>query len=510
MSMVEQSFQTYEQQARRQRTYGNWRKPTTPGLLGMGSLGTTILFVGLVSLIVAWFVGGYRAAIPTVLGFGVVLGLLAFKDRHQSTTAERAGKWLTWALARRRGLHLYRSGPVSHVPWGTHQLPGLLAASELSEWTDSWGRPFALLRVPSTGHYSVIFATEPDGASLVDPEQVDQWVAQWGAWLASLSSEPGLVGASVTVETAPDSGARLKQEVELQVHPDAPAVALAMLAEVVARYPEGSATIRAWVSLTFSAATRPGARRRSAAEVGRDLASRLTTLSQGLMATGAGGARPVAAQELCEFVRVAYDPAVALTLDEARQQGQVPELRWSDVGPVAAESGWSTYRHDSAVSTTWGMTAPPRGEVFSSVLHGLLNPHADIDRKRVTMLFRPLDPARAARVVDLDKRAADFRATVSDRPTARAMNEQRAAAATAAEEALGAGLLDFAVMVTATVASEDRLPDAVSAIDMLAASSRLQLRPMYGSQDVAFTGTLPLGLMLPSHSALPSSIRGAL
>ena len=124
----------------------------------------------------------------------MVLGLLAFKDRHQTTTAERAGKWLTWALARRRGLHLYRSGPVSHVPWGTHQLPGLLAASELSEWTDSWGRPFALLRVPSTGHYSVIFATEPDGASLVDPEQVDQWVAQWGAWLASLSSEPGLAG----------------------------------------------------------------------------------------------------------------------------------------------------------------------------------------------------------------------------------------------------------------------------------------------------------------------------
>ena len=85
---------------------------------------------------------------------------------------------------------------MSHVPWGTHQLPGLLAASQLSEWSDSWGRPFAILRVPSTGHYSVMFSTEPDGASLVDPEQVDLWVAQWGAWLASLSSEAGLVGAT--------------------------------------------------------------------------------------------------------------------------------------------------------------------------------------------------------------------------------------------------------------------------------------------------------------------------
>lgn len=496
--------------ARRPRTYGNWRRPASPGLLGMGALGTLILFVGLVSLLIAWFTGGVRATAPIAVLLAGVLALLALRDRHNATAAERLGRWLLWVVGRRRGLHLYRSGPHSRVPWGTHQLPGLLAASQLSEWVDSWGRPFAILRVPSTGHYSVVFSTEPDGASLVDPEQVDLWVAQWGSWLASLSSEAGLVGATVTVETAPDSGSRLRQEVEKHAHPDAPAVALAMLSEVVARYPEGSATIRAWVTLTFSAAPRPGARRRSAADVARDLASRMPVLSQGLLATGAGGARPVAAQELCEFVRVSYDPSMALALDEARHDRTVPELRWGNVGPVATEATWSTYRHDSAVSVTWSMTAPPRGEVYSSVLHGLLNPHPEVDRKRVTLVYRPLDPARAARVVEIDKRAADFRATVSDRPSARAINEQRSAAATAAEEALGAGLVDFSVLVTATVADERRLPDAIAAIDMLSASARLQLRPMYGSQDVGFAASLPLGLMLPAHSALPASVRSAL
>ncbi|MFC5382135.1 SCO6880 family protein [Aquipuribacter nitratireducens] len=494
----------------RPRTYGNWRRPTTPGLLGMGALGTLVLFVGLVSLIITWFTGGFRATVPTAVLFASALALLALRDRHGATAAERLGRWGLWRIGRRRGLHLYRSGPQSSAPWGTYQLPGLLAPSQLSEWTDSWGRPFALLRVPSTGHYSVVFATEPDGASLVDAEQVDLWVAQWGAWLASIGSEAGLVGASVTVETAPDSGSRLKQEVEKQAAADAPAVALAMLSEVVTRYPEGSATIRAWVTLTFSAAPRPGARRRTAAEVGRDLASRLPVVSQGLLATGAGGVRPVGAQELCEFVRVAYDPSTALTLDEARHDRSVPELRWSDVGPTATEATWSTYRHDSAVSVTWAMTAPPRGEVYSSVLHGLLNPHPDVDRKRVTLAFRPLDAARAARIVEIDKRAADFRATVSDRPSARAISEQRSAAATAAEEALGAGLVDFSLLVTATVADEDRLPDAIAAIDMLSASARLQLRPMYGSQDVGFAASLPLGLVLPAHSALPTSIRSAL
>ncbi|MFC7164490.1 SCO6880 family protein, partial [Aquipuribacter hungaricus] len=109
----------------------------------MGALGTVILFVGLVSLIVGWFTGGFRAVVPLVLVFGAVLALLAFRDRHGATGAERLGRWLLWADGRRRGMHLYRSGALSGVPWGTHQLPGLLAASQLSEWTDSWARPFA-------------------------------------------------------------------------------------------------------------------------------------------------------------------------------------------------------------------------------------------------------------------------------------------------------------------------------------------------------------------------------
>ena len=44
--------------------------------------------------------------------------------------------------------------------------------------------------------------------------------------------------------------------------------------------------------------------------MGRDLAARLPALTQSLHATGAGAARPMSAQELCEVVRIAYDPHV--------------------------------------------------------------------------------------------------------------------------------------------------------------------------------------------------------
>jgi hypothetical protein len=139
-----------------------------------------------------------------------------------------------------------------------YQLPGLAAKSTLYEFTDSYKRPFAMLHVPTTSHFTVIFSTEPDGASLVDPEQVDAWVANWGGWLAGLADEAGLDAAAVTVETAPDSGYRLRNEVLMNIDPDAPQFARDMLHEVVDTYPEGSATVRAWVSLTFNAALRAG------------------------------------------------------------------------------------------------------------------------------------------------------------------------------------------------------------------------------------------------------------
>ena len=496
--------------ARPVRTYGNWRKPMSAGLGGLGSLGTAILLVGLVAVVIAIMVAGFAAAMLVALLLAAFLGVLVLRDRHGRSGLQRVAARAGWMRARASGTHLYRSGPLGRVPWGAFQLPGLAAPSRLSEWRDSYGRPFAMLHVPVTRHYTVVFATEPDGASLVDEEQIDMWVAHWGAWLASLGNEPGVEAASVTVETAPDSGTRLRREVEAHSDPDAPDVARAMLRAVVDVYPEGSATVKAWVAVTFSEAARSGGRRRDPQAMGRELASRLPGLTQGLHSTGAGAARPVSAQELCEVIRVAYDPPAARLIDTARATGQVPELTWNDVGPTATQAAWDHYRHDGAWSVSWSMTAAPRGEAFASVLGQLLAPHGDVDRKRVTLLYRPEDAAQAARVVEQDKRNADFRASASNRPTARVLVAQRAAAATAREEARGAGLVNFGAIVTATVSGADRLPDARAAIDNLAATARIQLRPVYGSQDSAFAAGLPLGLVLRRHLKVPTEIRETL
>lgn len=492
------------------RTYGNWRKPMSAGLGQLGMLGSAMLMLGLILVILTVAFVGMIAAV--IVGMVIASGLLtvALRDRHGKTGLQRLAMRVGWQRARASGSHLYRSGPLGQTPWGTFQLPGLAAASQLSEATDSYGRAFALLHLPSTSHYTVVFAADPDGASLVDEEQIDVWVAHWGEWLAALGDEPGIVGASVTVETAPDTGSRLRREVNGQIDPGAPALAQAMLREVMATYPEGSATVKAWVALTFAATVRKGAKRRDREEMARDLASRLPGLSARLMSTGAGAARPITAQQLCEVVRIAYDPPAARLFDDAYSEGVVPQLMWDDVGPGATQAAWAHYRHEGAVSVSWSMTAAPRGEVQSSVLGQLLAPHGDIARKRVTLVYRPMDSATAARVVEHDRRTADFRASSSNRPSARTVREQRATTATAQEEATGAGLVNFGMLVTATVEHAEQLADAEAAIDNLAATARIQLRPVYGSQDSAFAAALPLGVVLPRHLKVPAEIRAAL
>lgn len=490
----------------RARTYGNWRKPASAGLLGLGTLGTLILIGGLVFVILVLLVAGVAKAL---IAFAVVAALLMAvlsKDRHDRSLLTRARTKITWWQARKRGLHLYRSGPLGRTPWGTHQLPGIAASLRLSEHRDSYNRAFALLFCPTTNSYTTVISTEPDGASLVDDDQLEMWVADWGHWLANLSDEPNVLAASVTIESAPDTGSRLQREVATHLDPNAPAFAQAMLKEVVQHYPAGSSMIRAYVSITFGAEGIEK-KKREADEVANDLAARLPGIVQNLQSTGAGAGHLMSAGEVCEMVRVAYDPSSAVVVDQAHSSGEELDFSWNDVGPTAAEAGWDFYRHEDAVSVTWAMSGAPRGNVQSAILHRFLAPHPEIARKRVSLLYRPIDAARAAALVESDLNAAEFRETANRKAKARDTYARRSAQATADEEAAGAGLVNFGMLVTATVTDPSRLAVAKAAVHNLAATARLRLRVVHGGQDSAFAACLPLGLVLQGHLKLPEEIR---
>ena len=445
-----------------------------------------------------------------VLALQAPLFLVTLKPGAEGRTPlQRLGVRLGGGWARRKGENLYRSGPLSRVPYGTHQLPGILAASQLSEARDSYDRPFAVLCHPWVRHLTVVIETEPDGASLTDQWQVDQWVAHHGQWLARLPREPGLVACQISVETTPDPGTRLRHMLDGRATEDPPAFAREVMDEIKATYPAGSADLKARIALTYRMVA-PGGRRLNATEKAHEIATRLGNLTRELHGTGAGVAIPVDAQRLCEIVHSAYNPRAAELIEQARTVGQPALLRWDDVGPATAEARPQSYRHDGAVSVTWEMAEAPRGEVLESVLGGLLAPHGHIPRKRVTLLYRVISPGEAARMVDRDLHNAEFRVNMQARPSARAVREARAAKATAEEEAHGAALINVGMLVTATVLEEQGLPSAVAAIENLGPTARVNLRVAYNSQDSAFAAALPCGVWLPEHIRVPQALREAL
>ncbi|MDN5797508.1 MAG: hypothetical protein L0H79_17410 [Intrasporangium sp.] len=485
------------------RTYGYWSIPKSRGVMGLGSWGTVALFGGLILLVITLVTKGVIAGLIVAVVFTAFLRGLTLKDTHGRSYAARASTRVGWWRTKLSGSHLYRSGPLGAIPWTRFMLPGLGAALSVAEYRDSYDRPFVVVGSKSTHSYSVVLSSSPDGQSLVDADVTDTRVAYYGTWLAALSDEPTLKGAAVTIETAPDTGHRLRRQVVPRRDPDAPALAQAVMGEAVERFPAGASPVQATIALTFDSRPRPGAKDRSPDEMAQVIASSIPNMTLLLEAAGAGRVTPVDEATLAERVRCAYDPAAASLIEDAHEAGEPVELAWHDAGPVAHEAHWDGYRHDGAYSVTSAMSKPPRGEVQHSLLSRLLAPHKDIARKRVTLLYRPIDPATAAQVVDQDLDTAVF-LNASTGGSARGRIAERAAEATAAAEAKGAGLENFALIVTATVTDLTRIDDARTALRNMSAAARVQTRVLFGSQDSAFIAGLGLGVILREHLAVPA------
>jgi hypothetical protein len=493
-----------ESTAAEPRTYGNWRKPSSPGIGRLGLGGTLVLLVGLVAFIVAMAIG-LLVALVVAVTVGLVMVPFMATNSHGRNGFQALGSRMAWHGAKRAGATTYRSGPLSAKGSGRFSLPGLAAPMTAVAVLDGHEREFVLLHHPKTAHVTAVMETSPEGSALVDPEQSDQWVAGFGEWLNGLGKEPSLIAASVTVETAPDPGTRLGIELASRMVPDAPALSRRTLETIRDTFPAGSASITSRVALTWTRASRTGGKRRTVDQMAVEVGRRLPALTAGLEATGAGPSLPMTLTELAAAVRIAYDPSAQVLVD----QGGLEGCTWEDAGPVGTEERIGSYAHDGWVSVTWAMTAAPPGIVQSGVLRDLLGPHMDIPRKRVTLLYRPYSPAAATKIVERDRLDTLFKANQSKVARARDTLAIAAAEKSAQEDAQGAGLVRFGMLVTATVpaGNPEALALAEAAVHALSVTARIGLRKVYRSQATAFLAALPLGIVVSDHLRVPSQIR---
>lgn len=493
-----------------QITYGNIIKPGRSGILGLSVglslLGVPFVLVVIFMLIRTWYL---QAVLVVLLGV-LAIAFAAFRSPRDGTNFyERRFLRVAHRAKVRSGNAVYLAGPAGRVPDGKIRLPGLLAPSELSDRRGAYDVPFGMIRLRGPRHYTVVLECFPDGDALVDQTRVDSMVAHWGAWMGSLGADDTILGAAVVVETAPDSGLRLRRMTTNNLSPDASEFSRQVVASIPEEIRAGSPSTSTRIAITFSGRSldKDGSDR-GADAMAEEIGSRLPALMSTLQDTGAGtSVRACTAQDIIDFTRTAYDPTVAAQIEQARAEGGTG-LTWEEAGPVyASDAHLDRYIHDRAVSKSWTMFEGPHGVFYSNALRALLQPVQGVLRKRVTLLYRPIPAGEATAVVETGVNDATFAGSQRQRTTARQAQKLAKAKRTAEEEALGAGLVRFGMIVTVSCADASQFPRLEKAIPSLSNQARLRVREALGNQAVYFQAGLPLGMVLPEHSVIPDAAR---
>ncbi len=521
------SEQVTSTSAPKRLTYGGWRRPPSPGVGPLKLLPSAALLVSvIVCLLVAMALGNPLLAAGLFVLMVIAAAPAVIPMRGRTAYAVWVAR-RRWRRTVRRKEHIYRSGLAGVTPGGTRSLPGLLAKVKVYAARDGAGRLFGLIHFERAGQWAVVFAVSPQGGALVDQSTVDDWVSAWGGFLAVLGQEGGVAQASATVETTFDDGALLRAHAERLIAPDVPEFAAAALRASAKELPLNMTATIGWVSITFTGSAL-GVKGDDAQSAAEEIGRRLPGLSDALVAAGLRRVDPLTVAGLARRVREAYDPEVAGGNAELDATGHTPVIAWEDCGPSWCEEAALSYAHDSGRSKTWEALEVPRGLVFDDLFTRLAGPVPAAPRKRVTMLYRPVDSGQTATVVDRDLKASINRVGRRDLAHAHDNADLKAARQATEEEARGAGVTTFSVLVTVTtlatvtglgdadgtahrsIPSAEQLENfdrACAAIERAGKSSKFRLSPVRGGQAAAFAAALGIGLSLQDVSVVLPALR---
>ena len=473
------------------RTYGGWRRSHS---MGVGSLDTrqsvALVVAGALPVVLFAFRAYYLAG-AALLAALLALPLLLIR-RHGVLLLDAVLGWARWSIAHRRGETAYRGGVLAELPTGW-DLPGLLAPCTLLDAeVPGRGQRVGIVWNRATGTMAATLLLAPGGALLADRATVDRHVAGWGEVLASLANDSAIRSAQVTIDLAPDPGSQIAEHVAARIAPGAPALAREVVSELAAAAPRLSSRVSTRMTLTLKPADRGRTRAESIAEAAAEVVRALDALPIGT--AGAEILRTASATDVCAIVRRAFDPSASDASAE-----DFNDLLWGESGPVAADEMPGHYEHDGVFSASFVLLEAPRQRVAHSVLLPLLSPGAY--PRRVTLAYRTLSPEEAGDVLEREVAAgavrAEYRRRTHRDATARDRADAERAERAALEEAAGAGLLQFSVLVTVTAPSLEELDDARAEVTKAAGRSRLKLRPARHAQAAVFAAGLPCGVYLP-------------
>ncbi|MBF6302450.1 hypothetical protein IU459_33655 [Nocardia amamiensis] len=489
-----------------ERTYSAGSRPRTEGLFGLSWVAMLTAGGVIVAVVLTQAILGLRAAAIVAAAGTVVTAPLVIQIGGRTGYARALLLWQWWRGGR-RGEHVYRSGSFSAMPGGATRLPGLLAPSRMYEGQAVDGHRFGMIHLPRFDEYTVVLRAWPQGGEAVDQDVVDQWVAAWGAFLASVGSAPDVKAIVPVIDTVPETGNRLMSEVSTMTHRDAPELASTVMWELAAQLARQRVQLEPRIAITFEATTPE--RRKVPAEQALEIGRRLPGILAALAEAGVR-AEPMTADQIIAVVRRAYDPAAQPDLEAAAAEPDGHGVTWEMAGPQDEQQRYDRLQHAGAVSITWEMTEPPRGVMTERVLQRLLEPNPDLPRKRVAIVYRPHSAAEATRLVDDDYRNARVAEQNTRGGLVSATASIRVAGAEQArqEQARGHGLTRYGILITLTAPRGEDIPRIEALVKDLSTQARLAIRRCNTYHSAAFAASLGVGVILPEHATVPEALEG--
>ena len=479
--------------------YGSGTAPTRTGIFGLSLWATAFAAVGfLTSLLIAVVSGDVLRGFGLAAVCAVFIAPLVIRLGHRSMYEVMQLK-IQWWTRVAKGSTVYRSGPHSRVPGGRYRLPGLLAATTLHVGVDRLGNPFGMIHRRRRDEYTVVLECWPGGDEALMQSEKDLMTADWGAYLAGLGLPGDIVAAVVTVESIPATGYRLALEVEQSIKNSRSEIASRIQREAAVEFPSGRQQTLCRMAITFKATTK--ARRTEPEEMAAELARRLPALYEDLLNAGVE-AQPMTAEQIVAFVHRSYNPSAERELEELDIADEPHGIDWEDAGPASAATKWDYYRHNGVVSVVYEMKAPPESVFPDTVLKPLLDPHDDLPRKRLTLIYRPFTAGDATKQVNREHK--DALAAVNQKTgLVSASAEMRVQTTEQArqEQVRGAGLVRYSALMTITCAADTEIATSSAILESLSARAMLRLVRAYGEQDAAFAASLGVGVLLGDHSS---------
>ncbi|GAC1311363.1 MAG: hypothetical protein NVSMB16_08130 [Acidimicrobiales bacterium] len=435
---------------------------------------------------------------------GVVLALLVITAATAAAFVSVAGRPLEqWVAPLTRHVSRRIVGRTARGPNVTEPAPppAVLAGISFGEVRQLDGTALGVITDRSSATVSAVMAVRGRSFALLDPGDKARCLSSWSTVLAGLAREDGPVRRLQWIErTVPGDGAVLTRHLERGCALDASDPRVRSYAELVET--AGPLAEEHEILLVLSVRAR-GRRGRHRGDGGHDVLTREMRLLEGqLRHAGVDVVGPLGLRGLSAAIRHGFDPWSRAAL--VRRGDVHPDLAGTSLDaawPTASEAAWPQWRTDGTWHATFWIAEWPRSDVGPDFLSPLL---LGCSRQRtVTVVMAPLAPSVGTREVEAARtaHAADdqLRQRAGFLATARRNRQAEGALRRETELADGHAAYRFSGYVTVSARSAEELEDACGEVVHAGHQARLELRRLYGAQDLAFTWTLPLGRGLASR-----------